>query len=428
MSTFADLTAEQRSDLADEQLSLYEELKARGLKLDITRGKPAPDQLDLSNALLTTPVATKAADGTDVRNYGGLNGLPELRAIFAELLNTTPDLLLAGDNSSLSLMHDTVAFAMLHGLPGGQPWAGRKVKFLCPVPGYDRHFAICQDLGIEMIPIELGEHGPDLDEVRTLLADPQVKGMWVVPMYANPTGVTYDESTTRALLSMPAADDFRILWDNAYALHHLTADEPAPLDVVSLAAEVGNPDRVFTYASTSKVTFAGDGVAFMGASSANLDWYLSHYGKRAIGPDKVNQLRHATYFRNAEGVRALMRKHRALIEPKFQIVLDTLKRRLGQYGIASWTRPTGGYFVTLDVPQGTASRVVQLAKEAGIALTPAGASHPLGHDPYDRTIRIAPTFPTLGELTEAMDGLATCVLVAALEKHRSEQDPSHQKA
>lgn len=430
MSAFADLSAEQRADLADEQLSLYEELKARGLKLDITRGKPAPAQLDLSNALLNTPVATKAADGTDVRNYGGLNGLPELRAIFAELLNTTPDLLLAGDNSSLSLMHDTVAFAMLHGLPGGQPWAGRKVKFLCPVPGYDRHFAICQDLGIEMIPVELGEHGPDLDEVRALLADPQVKGMWVVPMYANPTGVTYDEATTRALLSMPAADDFRILWDNAYALHHLTADEPTPLDVVSLAAEAGHPDRVFTYASTSKVTFAGDGVAFMGGSKANLDWYLSHYGKRAIGPDKVNQLRHATYFKNAEGVRALMRKHRALIEPKFAVVLETLKRRLGSYGVASWTRPTGGYFVTLDVPQGTASRVVQLAKEAGIALTPAGASHPLGNDPYDRTIRIAPTFPTVGELTEAMDGLATCVLVAALERHdsTSQQDTPTPKA
>ena len=421
MSTFADLTADQRADLADQQFSLYEELKARGLKLDITRGKPAPDQLDLSNALLNTPVAKKSADGTDVRNYGGLNGLPELRAIFAELLNTTPDLLLAGDNSSLSLMHDTVAFAMLHGLPGGQPWAGRKVKFLCPVPGYDRHFAICQDLGIEMIPVELGEHGPDLDEVRALLADPQVKGMWAVPMYANPSGVTYDEATTRALLSMPAADDFRILWDNAYALHHLTADEPTPLDVVSLAAEAGHPDRVFTYASTSKVTFAGDGVAFLGSSKANLDWYLSHYGKRAIGPDKVNQLRHATYFRNAEGVRALMRKHRALIEPKFAVVLETLQRRLGKYGVASWTRPTGGYFVTLDVVEGTAARVVQLAKEAGIALTPAGASHPLGHDPYDRTIRIAPTFPTLGELTEAMDGLATCVLVAALERDETTQ-------
>ncbi len=423
MSAFADLSADQRADLAEQQLSLYEELKARGLKLDITRGKPSSSQLDLSNALLTTPISPKSADGTDVRNYGGLNGLIELRQIFAELLNTTPDLLLAGDNSSLSLMHDTIAFAMLHGLAGGEPWARQKVKFICPVPGYDRHFAICQDLGIEMIPVNLGDHGPDLDEVRELAADPSVKGMWAVPMYANPTGVTFDEATTRALLSMPAADDFRIMWDNAYALHHLTADEPVPLDVISLAAEEGHPDRVFTYASTSKVTFAGDGVAFMGGSRANLDWYLSHYGKRAIGPDKVNQLRHATWFRNADGVRALMRKHRALIEPKFALVLETLQRRLGKYGVATWTKPAGGYFVTLDVVPGTATRVVALAKEAGIALTPAGASHPLGHDPYDRTIRIAPTFPSLGELTEAMDGLATCVLVAALE-----QDPTHQAA
>ncbi len=413
MTSLQEMTPAQLADLIDEQESLYEELKARELKLDLTRGKPSPAQLDLSNALLTQPVGIKAADGTDVRNYGGATGLVEIRTIFAELLRTDVDHLIAADNSSLSLMYDTIAFAMLHGVPGGKPWAGQKIKFICPVPGYDRHFAICQALGIEMIPVELGPHGPDLEQVKALAADPQVKGMWAVPMYANPSGVSYDEATTLELLSMDAAPDFRIWWDNAYALHHLTEAEPAPLDIVALAERAGNPERVLSFASTSKISFAGDGVSFLGASAVNLAWYLKHYGKRSIGPDKVNQLRHANFFKDAQGVRALMRRHRDLIAPKFKVVLSTLQRRLAEYKVAHWTHPTGGYFVTLDVREGTASDVVSLAKRAGIALTPAGSSHPLGQDPADRTIRIAPTFPNSGELAEAMDGLATCVLLAA---------------
>lgn len=413
-----DLTAEHLTALAEEQRTKYEQLRNAGLKLDITRGKPSPEQLDLSGELLTIDVPSKASDGTDVRNYGGLQGLPEIRAMFSELLNVPVENLIAGDNSSLSLMHDTVVQAMLYGIPGGSgPWFGQDIKFICPVPGYDRHFSICQKLGIEMVTVELGEHGPDLDAVARLLEDPTVKGMWVVPMYANPNGVVYDEETTRALLQMPAAaPDFRIWWDNAYALHHLTEQEPKPLDVITMAAEAGNPDRVLEFASTSKVTFAGDGISFLAASRANLDAYLAAAGIRSIGPDKVNQLRHVTYFKDAEGVRALMRQHRDLLAPKFQIVFDALEIRLGQYGFARWTHPEGGYFVTLDVMDGTASRVVELARQAGIALTPAGASHPLGRDPYDRTIRIAPSFPSEQDLRAAMDGLATCALLAALEK------------
>lgn len=416
MTALHEMNAEQLAELLDDQRSLYEELKSRGLKLDITRGKPSSAQLDQSNALLSQQVPTKSADGTDVRNYGGATGLMELRSMFSELLRVPVDNLIAGDNSSLSLMHDVLVFALLHGMAGvNQPWAGQKVKFICPVPGYDRHFAITQHYGIEMIPVELGPNGPDLDEVRALAADPQVKGMWVVPTYANPSGINYDEATVRGLLEMDAAPDFRIWWDNAYALHHLTTDEQAPFDVISMAAAAGHPDRVFAFASTSKITFAGGGVSFLGASDADLAWYLKHYGKRSIGPDKVNHLRHAKYFGDAEGVRRLMRGHRDLLTPKFKVVLETLQRRLGPYEVARWTSPRGGYFVTLDVMDGTATRVVQLAKCAGIALTPAGSSHPLGQDPHDRTIRIAPSMPPLGELSEAMDGLATCVLLAAAE-------------
>ncbi|WP_425393353.1 aminotransferase class I/II-fold pyridoxal phosphate-dependent enzyme [Acidipropionibacterium thoenii] len=411
------MSRDQLSDLLEEQQSLFAELKARGVKLDITRGKPSPRQLDLNRELLSIRVPAHAADGQDVRNYGGAKGLPEIRAIFADLLGVGVDHILAADNSSLSIMYDLLGYAMLHRIDGAaEPWGRQTIKFIAPVPGYDRHFAICEHLGIEMIPVELGEHGPDMDEVERLAADPSVKGMWVVPMYANPSGAVYDEQTARRLVSMPAAPDFRIWWDNAYALHHLTDAEPRPLPILQMAQQAGNPDRVFELASTSKITFAGDGVAFLASSTGNLNWYLSHAAVRSIGPDKVNQLRHALYLKDADGVRQLMRRHRALLAPKFGIVDRILRERLGGTGVATWTHPSGGYFVTLDVLDGTASRVVSLAKEAGIALTPAGASHPLHHDPHDRTIRLAPSFPSEGELAEAVDGVATCVLLAAAEK------------
>lgn len=414
-----DLSPADLDAFRSEQQRAFDELAARNLKLDLTRGKPAAAQLDLSDELLSLPGAGNSEDasGTDVRNYGGLTGLPEIRAIFAELLGINPDHIIAADNSSLSLMHDTIMYSVVHGTcDSTEPWDRTTIKFLCPVPGYDRHFAICEHLGIEMIPVPLGDHGPDLEQVQRLAADESVKGMWVVPMYANPTGSIYDQETVRTLVSMPAAADFRIYWDNAYAFHHLTSDEHSPIDVLGMAREAGNPNRVLQFASTSKITYAGAGVSFLASSTDNLVWYQSHYQFRSIGPDKVNHLRHVRYLKDAEGVRTLMRRHRDLVAPKFQIVLDTLQRRLQEHQVATWTHPEGGYFITVNVPQGTATRVVGLAKQAGIALTPAGAAHPYRHDRDDSVIRIAPTFPPEAELAEAMEGFATCVLLAAAER------------
>jgi DNA-binding transcriptional MocR family regulator len=418
--SLAELSREELSALREDLNTRYAELKAAGLKLDLTRGKPSAEQLDLSNELLSLPGEnTTDASGTDVRNYGGLQGLPEIRQIFGDLLGIPADQLIAADNSSLSIMHDSLAYAMLHGRPGGEPWAGQKIKVLCPVPGYDRHFALSAALGFELVPVDLSATGPDIETIKRLVAeDPQLKAIWVVPTYANPNGAIYSEEVTRELVSMPtAAADFTILWDNAYAVHHLTDDEVQPVDVLGLAAAAGNPDRVFVYASSSKITFAGAGVSFFGGSAAVIDWYLAQLAKRTIGPDKINQLRHALYLKDADGVRALMRKHRAIIAPKFEAVEKVLAERLGSFGVASWTEPHGGYFISLDVADGTATEVVRLAREAGIAMTPAGSAYPHKLDPHDRNIRIAPTFPPLDQVSTAIDGLATCVLLAAVEKH-----------
>ncbi|PZR54393.1 aminotransferase [Xylanimonas oleitrophica] len=400
----------------------YAELQARGLRLDLTRGKPSAEQLDLAEPMLSLPgvgVHTDA-DGVDVRNYGGLDGLPQLRRIFAELLDVPVEQLLALGNASLTLMHDAVAYAFLWGVPGSErPWGREeKVRFVCPVPGYDRHFAVCEAFGIEMVTVPMTPDGPDVEAVAALVADdPTVKGLWVVPTYANPDGAVVSEAVARRLVSMPAAaPDFRIFWDNAYAIHHLTENETKTANAIDLAAEAGNPDRVLMFASTSKVSFAGAGVAFFASSPANVAWYKKHLSVQSIGPDKVNQLRHALFFGTADGVREHMRKHRQILAPKFAAVTRILAERLGDLGVASWTDPQGGYFVSLDVEPGTAARVVQLAKEAGIALTPAGATFPYGQDPEDRNIRLAPSMPPLAEVEVAMDGVATCVLLAAAEK------------
>jgi DNA-binding transcriptional MocR family regulator len=304
-----------------------------------------------------------------------------------------------------------------------EPWSRSPIKFLCPVPGYDRHFALCEQYGIEMISVPLSQDGPDLDQVRQLLAeDPSIKGMWIVPMYSNPNGAIYTEEVTRALLEMPAAGDFRMFWDNAYAVHHLTDVETPALDVLTMAAEAGHPNRVFLFASTSKITFAGAGVSFFASSPSNVDWYLKNLSKRTIGPDKINHLRHALYFGGADGVTQLMRKHREILAPKFDQVTSILGKRLGDYQGATWTDPDGGYFVSLDVADGTATRVVELAKGAGISMTGAGAAFPYGRDPRDRNIRIAPSFPSPDEVAAAIEGLATCVLLAAAEKLLGESD------
>ncbi len=398
----------------------YAELQAKKLNLDLTRGKPSPAQLDLSNALLSLPGEDyRDGDGTDTRNYGGLHGLPELRAIFGELLGIPVPNLIAGNNASLELMHDTVVFSLLHGgVDSPRPWNDEpKVKFLCPAPGYDRHFTITESLDIEMITVPMREDGPDVDLIEELVAaDPAIKGMWCVPVYSNPTGVTYSWETVRRLVQMrTAANDFRLFWDNAYAWHTLTHEFVRQIDVLGLAAAAGNPNRPLVFASTSKITFAGAGVSFLGGSLGNIAWYLQYAGKKSIGPDKVNQLRHLRFFRDADGVRLQMQRHQELVAPKFALVLEILEDRLGESKIASWTEPKGGYFISLDVLHGTARRTVALAKDAGIAVTEAGASFPYRKDPEDKNIRIAPTFPSMPQLRNAIDGLATCALLAATE-------------
>ncbi len=408
----------------DQQSRNYAELQAKKLALDLTRGKPAPEQLDLSNALLRLPGDDyRDAEGTDTRNYGGVHGLPELREIFGELLGIPVQNLIAGNNASLEMMHDAVVFSMLHGaVDSPRPWVdeargGTGVKFLCPSPGYDRHFAITETMGIEMITVPLREDGPDVDLVEELVAaDPAIKGMWCVPVYSNPTGATYSWENTRRLVQMQtAAPDFRLFWDNAYAVHTLTHDFPRQVDVLGLAAAAGNPNRPYVFASTSKITFAGAGVSFFGGSLGNIAWYLQYAGKKTIGPDKVNQLRHLRFFGDADGVRLQMHRHQQLIAPKFAAVAEILDARLTDSKVASWTDPQGGYFISLDVLPGTARRTVALAKDAGIAVTEAGASFPYRKDPEDKNIRIAPTFPAMPDLRAAIDGLATCTLLAATE-------------
>jgi DNA-binding transcriptional MocR family regulator len=420
MVSFTSLGRDELMAQHEHQQENYAALRAQKLALDLTRGKPSPAQLDLSNRLLSLPGDDfRDAEGTDTRNYGGLHGLPELRAIFGELLGIPVPNLIAGDNSSLSLMHDIVAFSMLHGgVDSPRPWKDEpRVKFLCPSPGYDRHFAITETLGIEMITVGMREDGPDIDLIEELVAaDPDIKGMWAVPVFSNPTGVTYSWDVVRRLVQMrTAAEDFRLFWDNAYCVHTLTHDFVRQVDVLGLAAAAGHPNRPYVFASTSKITFAGAGVSFFGGSLGNVAWYLQYAGKKTIGPDKVNQLRHARFLGDADGVRIHMQRHQQLLAPKFVLALHILEERLGDSKIASWTEPKGGYFISLDVLPGTARRTIGLAKDAGIAVTEAGAAFPYRKDPEDRNIRLAPTFPSMQDLSKAVDGLATCALLAGTE-------------
>jgi DNA-binding transcriptional MocR family regulator len=430
MVSFDSLSPDELAALHALHQQDYAALQAKKLALDLTRGKPSAQQLDLSNQLLSLPGENyRDAEGTDTRNYGGLHGLPELRAIFGELLGLPVQNLIAGNNSSLELMHDIVAFSLLYGgVDSPRPWIQEQdgIKFLCPAPGYDRHFAITETMGIEMIPIPMLEDGPDVDLIEELVAvDPAIKGMWTVPVFGNPTGVTYSWETVRRLVQMrTAAPDFRLFWDNAYAVHTLTLDFVRQVDVLGLAAKAGNPNRPYIFASTSKITFAGAGVSFLGGSLGNIAWYLQYVAKKSIGPDKVNQLRHARFFGDADGVRLQMLRHQQLLAPKFALTLEILDQRLSDAKIATWSKPKGGYFVSLDVLPGTARRTVALAKDAGIAVTEAGASFPYRKDPEDKNIRIAPTFPPPPDLRNAVDGLATCALLAASELLLAPSAPS----
>ncbi|HEX5427736.1 MAG TPA: aminotransferase class I/II-fold pyridoxal phosphate-dependent enzyme [Pedococcus sp.] len=416
----ASRTAEELARFAREQERAYADLRARGLALDLTRGKPSSAQLDLSNELLSLPKGYQDASGTDTRNYGGLQGIAELRQMFAELLWVEPEQVVAGGNSSLVMMREVLVDLWLHGgVDSERPWGQEdKVTFICPVPGYDRHFTLLEWFGIDMVTVPMHDDGPDAEAcARIAASDPSVKGMWLVPTYANPTGSVASQEVAARLASMEtAAPDFKIFWDNAYALHHLTEDEAKTADVLTLAAAAGHPHRPVMFASTSKITLAGAGVGFLAASTENVRWFLDNLGMGSIGPDKVNQLRHAQFFGSAQGVRDHMARHRAIIAPKFAEVDRVLTSRLGGLDVATWTHPAGGYFVSLDVMDGTASRVIELAGEAGVALTPAGSAFPGRDDPHDRNIRIAPTFPPLDQVTEAMEAVATCVLLAAAER------------
>ncbi|MCD8056320.1 MAG: aminotransferase class I/II-fold pyridoxal phosphate-dependent enzyme [Clostridiales bacterium] len=405
----------------------YEDIKSKGYKLDLTRGKPGKRQLDLSMGMLS--VVSSGEDcyseaGVDCRNYGVLDGLPETKAIFAELLGVPSDNIIVAGNSSLNLMYDMVTRAMIFGVPGGErPWGEQKgIKFLCPVPGYDRHFSICEAFGIEMIPIRMNEDGPDMDIVEALVkTDERIKGIWCVPKFANPSGITYSREVVERFAALtPRAPDFRIFWDNAYIVHSLYPDDPDPADwnIFDEIKKYGreHENMLYCFASTSKITFPGSGVAILAASGENIEYTKKVMSYQTIGHDKINQMRHVKYFGSAEGIRNHMRLHAELLRPKFEIVCGTLERELGGLGIAKWSNPRGGYFVSLDVMPGCAKRVYELCREAGVALTPAGATFPYGHDPNDSNLRIAPTFPENDELQTAMDVLCLCVKLAAAEK------------
>ncbi|MEC4184594.1 aminotransferase class I/II-fold pyridoxal phosphate-dependent enzyme [Adlercreutzia sp. R21] len=425
MPRYADMSkAELEAELAQVR-ARYDEMVARGLSLNMARGKPSAAQLELSLPMLDILDASAdltAEDGTDCRNYGVLDGIPEAKRLMATLLDDKPENTIVLGNASLTAMYDAMVRLMLFGTQGATPWAQLpEVKWLCPVPGYDRHFTICEALGIQMIPVPMDENGPVMDEVERLAAsDASVKGIWCVPKYSNPTGVTYSDETVRRLAAMEcAAPDFRIFWDNAYAVHHFSddpAEQDAVLDIAVACAEAGNPDRYLKFGSTSKITFPGAGVAAAAASPANVAEIKRHMNAQAIGHDKLNQLRHARFLNEGAGLAEHMARHGALMEPKFRLVTERLEAELGGAGIATWTNPCGGYFVSFEGPAGTARRIVDLARTAGVAMTGAGATWPYGDDPADSNIRIAPSLPPLEELDEAMDVFTCCVKLAALEQ------------
>jgi DNA-binding transcriptional MocR family regulator len=419
MNRIADLPNTELNALRQKVQGKYDAFRARGLELDMTRGKPAPDQLDLANEMLAFPGNRDflSEAGEDTRNYGNLQGLMEARTLFAPMLGVPAAQVVVADNSSLAVMHDCIVWALLKGVPGGtQPW-GNAPAFICPVPGYDRHFALCEEYGIRMLPVPLTGHGPDMDAVEALVADPSVKGMWCVPKYSNPSGEIYCDETVRRLAAMrTGAADFRLFWDNAYAVHHLTERRHAVANILDACEQAENPDRAFIFGSTSKITLGGAGLALFGSSPANVAWYLARAFKRTIGPDKLNQLRHVRFLKNEAGLMRHMDSHRALLAPKFDAVIAVLDSHLSGTGAATWARPEGGYFICLDATPGTAKRVVTLAKNAGLALTAAGCTWPHGRDPRDSNLRLAPTFPSLADVTAAAEGIALCILLASIEK------------
>ena len=425
MKPLKELTKAELLALKESLTEEYKEAKEKGLKLDMSRGKPGLSQLDLSLPMLdvlSSKDEMKASDGVDVRNYGVLDGIPEAKQLMAEMMDTTPDHVIIFGNASLTIMYDTVARAMINGILGETPWCKLdKVKFLCPVPGYDRHFAITESFGIEMINIPLNSDGPDMDLVEKYVSeDPAVKGIWCVPKYANPTGISYSDDVVKRMAALkPAAKDFRIFWDNAYCIHHLYEEadkQDRILDIISECEKAGNPDMVFEFASTSKVSFSGAGVAAIASSEANLKDILKTMTIQTIGHDKINQLRHVKFFKNRAGLDAHMMKHAELMRPKFEAVLNVLSKELEGLDIGTWTTPRGGYFISFNALEGCAKEIVAKCKEAGVVMTGAGATYPYGKDPKDSNIRIAPSFPTPEEMHDAAELFALCVKLVSVEK------------
>lgn len=421
MPQYSDLSREELEALQKELLAEYGKAKNLGLGLDMSRGKPSAVQVELSlpmMELVTADTGILAKDGTNCGNYGALDGIPEAKRLMADMLCLPPQNVFVGGNSSLNLMHDVIGHAYVHGLPQSlRPWRlESEVKFLCPSPGYDRHFAVTEHFGFTLMQVDMTAEGPDMDQVEEFVKDPAVKGIWSIPKYSNPTGITYSDDTVRRFAALSsAAPDFRIFWDNAYAVHDLNVDSPDEL--LNLMEELrltGKEDAVFMFTSTSKVTFPGAGISAIGASDGNMEWIKKHFSLQTISYDKLSQLRHARYLPDLRALRAHMKKHATMLHPKFDTVMKAL-HTLDGLGISAWEPPRGGYFIALDVLDGCAKRVVALCREAGVIMTPAGATHPYGNDPQDRTIRIAPTFPTPEELEKAADLLCLCVKLASVE-------------
>lgn len=417
---YKDLSKEELSNLKDSLTKKYDEYKAEGLKLDMSRGKPSTAQLNLSNDLndvLNSSSDYKSENGLDVRNYGILDGIPECKRLFAELLDVSADNLIVFGASSLNIMYDYIAQCMIYGA-GGKPWTAQEgIKFLCPAPGYDRHFGILESMGIKMINIPMLKDGPDMDKIDELIKDEKVKGIFCVPKYSNPEGKTFSDETVRRFAAMkPAAKDFRVIWDNAYIVHDFNDTPDSILNIFDAAKEYGSEDLFIEVASTSKITFPGAGISVLAASDNNIKAIKKRMSAQIIGHDKINQLRHARYFKNLDGIKAHMKKHAAIIRPKFETVLNAFDKELGGLGIAEWTKPNGGYFISLCVMPGTAKEVGRLCKEAGVTLTTVGATYPYGIDPEDSNIRIAPTFPSEVELAKAVEILCVCVKLAAVQK------------
>ena len=414
-------TKELQTELANLKTE-FEKYKALGLKLDMSRGKPCKEQLDLSEKMLTILSHSEecvSEDGMDVRNYGGIDGIVEMKRLFSEVMQVTEDMIFVGGASSLRMMYDAYARNVLFGAyEGAEPWGKAPHRFLCPVPGYDRHFAISECFGAELIPIPMTADGPDMDMVESLVKDdPSVKGIWCVPKYSNPTGITFSEETVRRLVAMPtAAPDFRIFWDNAYIIHDLYEEGDSLAEIFSLAREYGNEDRVYEFASFAKVTYCGGTVSALATSVKNRLYARKLQSKQFICNDKVNQLRHARFFGDYAGLLAHIKKHAAILRPKFEAVIETFTRELAPVGVGTWVNPNGGYFISLDLPEGTAKRTHALCKELGVVLTPAGATYPYGKDPMDSNLRIAPSYPSIEELRSAAEVLCLCAKIAACEK------------